>query len=237
MKSKILVADKSNMSGLYKRVMLSNYRELLFLVLIIILANSSIILLPNDLIKAFVKESGFIENAQVLCYVACAIISWVYAKKKLWKSGLSGGIIFMVFALRELDIQKRFTIMSVTKTKFFISPEVTLNAKLISGAVITSILIILILFIRKNYATLFNGLRAAEKWAFSTITGIVLIGVAVVLDSLIKQLKDFGIIIVKEIEYLLMMKMSEEMVELAIPIFFLMALLQWRKTVLNRNLN
>ena len=168
MKSKILVADKSNMSGLYKRVMLSNYRELLFLVLIIILANSSIILLPNDLIKAFVKESGFIENAQVLCYVACAIISWVYAKKKLWKSGLSGGIIFVVFALRESDIQKRFTIMSVTKTKFFISPEVTLNAKLISGAVITSILIILILFIRKNK---FRGIFVLQQYQYSEGVG------------------------------------------------------------------
>jgi hypothetical protein len=221
------------MIAICKGVILSNYRKFLFVILVIILVNFSIFLLPNNLIILIIKESGVIENAQFLCYTACAIISWVYAKKKIWNSGLSGGIIFMVFALRELDIQRRYTIMSVTKTKFFISSEVTFTAKLISVAVLISIFIIFFLFVKKNIIKLFNNLRVGEKWAFSTCMGIVLLAVSVALDGAQRYLKGFNIMPSKF--ELFVIESSEEIVELAIPILFLMALFQWRKVVMNNS--
>ncbi len=204
-----------------------DHRMPLLVMFAVMLVYFGILLLPADRIEIIVAESGFMENAQFLGYIACAIISWIYAKKGLWLSGLSGGAIFAVFALRELDFQKRFTEMSVTKTSFFINPEITLTVKLVSSAVLVSILILIFFFAKKNYKKLFDSIGSAETWAYTSSIGIALLPISVVLDSLHRWLKDFGIIIT-EFQHL-MIKLSEEMVELLIPLFFLMALLQWKK--------
>ena len=210
----------------------SNYHKLLFLILGIVFVIFGIVLLPGDHHIGIIGESGVIENAQFLGYMACAVLSWVFAKKKLWQSGLSGGIIFLAFALRELDFQKRFTVMSITKTSFFMSPDVSLNAKLISGVLIISLLVIFCLFLKKNTRHLLTGFQADAKWAFSACAGIILLFAAVTLDKGNGFLKDFGMGLMKFES--LRIKFTEEIVELAIPVFFLMALFQWRKAALKR---
>ena len=215
-----MIIDKTEISENYMR-------KVLFLIQAFMLLSFGFIFLPDHIIDFMLEESGVIENAQFLGYIACAVISWIYAKKMIWKGGLSGGIIFMVFALRELDFQRRFTIMSVTKTRFFISPEVSLNAKLISVAVLSSIAVIVILFAKSNYHELIKGLQASKKWAFSTCTGLALMIFSVLLDNTNRWLNDFGIVLMEEGS--LAIEFFEELVELAIPVFFLIALIQWRK--------
>jgi hypothetical protein len=230
-----MIIDKTEILGIYNRVFTFNQRKVIFVVLAFILLNLGVFSLPDHIIDFILEESGLIENAQLLAYIACALISWIYAKKMIWKGGWVGGIIFMVFALRELDVQKRFTIMSVTKTRFFISPEVTLTEKLISVAVLSAIAVIFIFFAKNNYGKLIKGLQSSEKWAISTCRGFVLIIISVLLDSTNRWLKDLGIVLTELGS--LVIQFAEELVELAVPVFFLMALIQWRKLLLSRTVD
>jgi hypothetical protein len=209
----------------------SNKKTALFIFFAVILAVFIIAVLPYDIMDALKKESGPIENGSVLAYAACAVMALIYAQKGLWRSGVSGSIIFTAFALRELDFQKRFTIMSVTKTKFFVSPDVTLTAKLISGVILASLIILLFVFAKNNFTKVLNGIKTHEKWAFSTVTGIVLLPTSVVLDSARRWLTDMGVELLDT--HQIIIEFSEELVELAIPVFFLIAFFQWKEKVVN----
>ena len=198
---------------------------------VIILAVFSIAVLPYDIMDALRDESGPLENGSILAYAVCAVMALIYAKKGLWRSGVNGCIIFTAFALRELDFHKRFTVMSVTKTKFFVSPDVTLTAKLISGVILTALIILLFLLVKNNFRKLLNGIKTHEKWAFSAVTGIALLPTSVVLDSTRRWLTDWGVELLDTQQ--LIIEFSEELVELAIPVFFLIAFFQWKKSVVN----
>lgn len=106
-------------------------REFLMVLLILSGLGVAFFLMPRETSIALLTESGPVENAQALLYVIGAVVSWAFAARGIWKNGLLGGMILAVFALRELDIQTTFTSMSVMKTRFFISPEVPVEAKLI----------------------------------------------------------------------------------------------------------
>lgn len=216
-------------------VVTSNTRAVLFAVLLVIPATFSLALLPDDVLDILIKEDGVVETAQFVLYLVCAIISWFYARHNIWKSGISGGIIFAIFALRELDFQKRFTSMSVTKTRFFISPDVSIAAKMIAGAILISSVIILMSFVLKTNATLLNGLRARLKWAFSACAGIGLLAASTVLDNANRHFKAIGIVLSDQLS--MVVEIFEEMIELAIPLLFLLALVQWQRALLKKKRN
>ncbi len=197
--------------------------------LIITAAGAVIILLPEHIINLLVRENGPAENAQVAIYAAGAIISLLYAKKKIWLHGLSGGIILTIFALRELDFQKKFTGISITRTKFYFSPDFSLSAKIFCGLIVLGILSVVVFFAIKNIKALLNGFRRHEDWAITTINGLILIPIALVTDSSLRSLKFAGIKTAENIH--LFKAVLEETIELAIPVFFLIALFQYGRAV------
>jgi hypothetical protein len=210
---------------------ISNKQAFLLGFFAIIITAFSIAVLPYDIIDALREESGPLENGTVLAYAVCAVMALIYAQKGLWRSGVNGCMIFTAFALRELDFHKRFTVMSVTKTKFFVSPDVTLTAKLISGVILTALITLLFLLVKNNFTKLLSGIKTHEKWAFSAVTGIALLPMSVVLDSTRRWLTDLGVELLDTQQ--LIFGFSEDLVELAIAVFFLMAFFQWKKSVVN----
>lgn len=78
-----------------------------FFLLLVMLNITVIFFLPNDLTFLFIKEWGPVENAQVILYVTGALVSWIYAKRNIWAGGYQGCIILLIFAMRELDFQKK----------------------------------------------------------------------------------------------------------------------------------
>jgi len=201
--------------------------NLLIILLLIILMSLILLLLPDKIAVMLVEENGPIENAQVIFYMAGAIISWVYAKKRIWNSGLKGGFILMLLALRELDLQKRFTDISITRTKFYFSPDIAILTKIAGGIIVIGILFVVITFITSNARILFRSVKNRENWAIFTFTGIILLPVATIIDGSLRFLKALGIQ-TGENAYLTK-TIFEETVELAIPVLFLVALLHWRK--------
>lgn len=199
----------------------------MIILLLIIVMSFTLRLLPDKIAVMLVEENGPIENAQVIFYMAGAIISWVYAKKRIWNSGLKGGFILMFLALRELDLQKRFTDISITRTKFYFSPDIAILTKIAGGIIVIGILFVVITFITSNARILFRSVKNRENCAIFTFTGIILLPVATIIDGSLRFLKALGIQ-TGENAYLTK-TIFEETVELAIPVLFLVALLHRRK--------
>jgi hypothetical protein len=185
--------------------------------------------LPADLVRIIVRENGVLENVQVIFYVLCAIISLVYFRRKIWSNGAPGAVILVFFALRELDFQKKFTNLSITRTKFYFSPDISLLAKIIGGAIVLLLIITLVIFVRRNAGVFFTALRSKERFAQCTLTAVILLPIAAMTDASIRYLNDMGIDIGEQFH--LIKAVTEEVLELAIPLLFLIALFQYGSTV------
>lgn len=192
-------------------------------VLLILITIVAIIFLPEKLAYFIVKESGPIENAQVIFYVAGALVSWLYARRKIWDGGYQGSLILLIFAMRELDFQKRFTGISITRTKYYFNYDAAFCAKLLAALIVISIIVLFILFIRKNIKAFFQNARAHKKWSLSVLAGLLTLFFAIFVDSSLRVLELLGIESSNQVK--LLKTALEELLELAIPFFFLNALL------------
>lgn len=125
--------------------------------------------------------------------------------------------------------KKKITGVSVTGTKFYFSPDFSLSAKIFCGLIVIGILSVVIFFAIKNIKVLLNGFRRHEGWAITTINGLILIPFALVTEKSLSLLKFTGI---KTAENIYLFKaVLEETIELAIPVFFLIAIFQYGRAV------
>jgi hypothetical protein len=199
-------------------------RLIVVLFLLLILGSiAAIFFLPVSLTYLITKEWGPLENAQVIFYMTGALVSWIYARQKIWDGGYQGSLILLIFAMRELDFQKKFTGISITRTKYYFHSDAALTAKLLSAFIVISILVLLFLFIKNNIRGFYKNVRARNSWSLSVIAGLLSMFLAIFLDSITRILGSLGIESVKHGH--LLKNPFEELFELAIPFFFLNALL------------
>jgi hypothetical protein len=199
-------------------------RILVVVFLLLILGNIvAIIFLPERLTYLITKEWGPVENTQVILYVTGALVAWIYARQKKWNGGYQGSLILLIFAMRELDFQKKFTGISITRTKYYFHSDAALTAKLLSALVVISIIVLFILFIKKHSMGFYKNVQARKNWSLSVIAGLLSMFFAILLDSITRVLESLGIESVKHGH--LLKNPLEELLELAIPFFFLNALL------------
>jgi hypothetical protein len=183
----------------------------------------AIIFLPDSLIRLINKESGAVENIQVILYVIGALVSWTYARRRIWDNGYQGSLILLTFAMRELDFQKKFTEISMTRTKYYFHSNATLFSKIICALILISIIVVFVVFIKKNFMVFIQNVKAHKNWALSIFAGLLSMMIAIFVDSSLRNLELLGIEAVKHVDIL--KTAIEELFELAIPFFFLNALL------------
>ncbi len=179
--------------------------------------------LPGHLARAAQSENGPIENATVLLYLVGAVLACVFGKKGLWGKGYTGGFALFLLALRELDFHTRFTAKTLTQGNFLISARVPPGEKII-GLVVYIIVAALLVRLIAASRPLFSAVRNRRPYAISTFSGILLIPISILLDKTARILDKRG-----EADAFLTCQLFEEAFELAIPLLFVIALLQWKK--------
>jgi hypothetical protein len=152
-----------------------------------------------------------------------AILSWIYARRKIWDGGYQGSLILLIFAIRELDFQKKFTGISITRTKYYFHSDATLVAKLLCALIVISIIVLFVLFIKKNLKVFSQHVKAHKNWSLSVLAGLLAMFFAILVDGSLRVLESPGI---ESINHVNLLKTAlEELLELAISFFFLNALL------------
>jgi hypothetical protein len=212
-------------------------RSPVFLLLIVAgTTAAALALLPVPTLEGLFREGGSVENFQAFSWALCAALSLVYWLRKQWSGGLIGAFLLVMLLVRELDFHKRFTAMSVTRTRYYLLPDVPVLTRLIAATVVLGTLAVAIVFLRKHLRLFWNALRSGRKWACSAAAGIGAITVAFLVDKLhgweghaVTFLRVLGLTPVPS-EKLLQI-VIEESVELAAPMLFLLALIQFGRQV------
>lgn len=178
-------------------------------------------LLPSGLAILIVKENGPIENLSALGYF---VVAWWLARAG-WllrvKDGFSAGFLIALLGLRELDMHTKFTTMGIFKTRYYISSKVPGGEKLIVSVIVLIILAIAIRYLYRNAGELWMELRSWSMSAISLAAAGCCIVVSKMLDSLSGPIEPLVACFSNEPRTVL--RISEETIELAIPIYLLFA--------------
>ncbi len=181
--------------------------------------------LPDGVTYAAIKENGPVETAQLIGYMAGAVLAWIYGIRRTWSHGLGGGAILFIFALREMDLQTMFTGMSVIKTRFFITPEFSPATRITAALILLAIGALVAVFVKRTVRKFLTALKTRDNWAVMAFAGIIMLPLSLLFDGAKRYMQALGMT-PGEAE-LLFFAVLEETAELAVPVFFLVALIQW----------
>ncbi len=157
-------------------------------------------------------DSGLIQSLTAGFLLAGALICLQRASRKAspvfkWAEAT---FLLVIYALREMDFHRRFTIEHVSNKKFYIGPDPTL-AKVIASAIVLLTVLVLIHLTVSNMRYFFEQIRKRRLWAIQVILWAILLFGSQILDKAWRT----G-------EYLFLEHIIEENMEFAASIFAFM---------------
>ena len=184
-----------------------------------------IYLLPGDLPFEMVQENGVVENLSAGGYFFFCLILLYLHLTGVVLTGPAPGFFVLLLGLRELDFHERLTTMGMFKIKFFLSTEVPWPEKMVVALLIAGILVYGVVYVRQILPGCKKALLDARPWAVSVVCGIacalisklVLDGNSGMIAVLLPMLENPRVL----------SGIMEECLELFIPVFFIMALMQY----------
>ncbi len=182
---------------------------------------------PEDLARAVVQENGPVETLTAIFYIGTALWLFYMRLTDPSRKTIQAGIIVMLLGFRELDLHQEFTTMGILKSRYYISPDVPIVEKTISAIILILIVIITIKFIRTNFRSFIDGLKSGSAVAVHVAIGIGLMVFSKVWDGFAEPIRPLVRLFYNNPP--VSMHITEEMAELAIPIFFLLTAYHYTK--------
>ncbi|PHS40643.1 MAG: hypothetical protein COB07_03820 [Sulfurovum sp.] len=195
--------------------------------LIVAIFTIATLLIASFLFKIYeyplwIKEGGIIETLTVVGYFSCVVFillkgGWSYIKKYNYFF-----ILIILFGLRELDFDKRFTTMGIFKSKFYVSSSVPVIEKFM-GLLVIMVLLYIIVSIVKNHS---KGFFAKIKQLSPVHLGVLITFLTIVfsksIDGIARKLGYLNIIMDDQTSE--HFEVVEEVLELGIPLLILATL-------------
>ncbi|MDX1775870.1 MAG: hypothetical protein R3297_04760 [Desulfobulbales bacterium] len=118
-----------------------------------------------------------------------------------------------------MDFHEKFTTMGIFKIKFYLSPEVGIVEKTIVILLMILLFVFLYNFLKSNAREFLNGFRKKKPYIITASAGLLSLPASKVLDGGLQWLDAIGQ--GHRAVYF------EESLEMAIPLFFIIAMLQF----------
>lgn len=181
--------------------------------------------MPGDLPAEMVRENGVVENLSAGGHFFFCLVLLYLHLTGLVRTGPAPGFFVLLLGLRELDFHERFTTMGMFKIKFFLSPEVPWPEKMVILLLIAGLLAYGVVYGKRILPGFKKALLGARPWAVSVVCGVacavisklVLDGNSGMIAFFLPMLENPGVF----------SGIMEECLELFIPVFFIMALIQY----------
>jgi hypothetical protein len=167
-----------------------------------------------------IEEGGLVESISAIGYFVCAIC--LSTNKTKIKDHIYLIIILIGFGLRELDFHTRFTSMGIFNIKFYFSQSIPGLEKLIGIFIILICIYIVVNIMRIYFFDFMIGLKRIEPHSIGIMLGVLFLCVSKSLDGLSRKLDFIGIVAASDI--IKLANDMEEILELGIPIMFLIAI-------------
>ncbi|MFN2355854.1 MAG: hypothetical protein ABR512_15205 [Desulfopila sp.] len=184
-----------------------------------------IALLPGSLPYEAVRENGPIEIISAVLYFLFILLIVYFNATGFLSTSIVPGVFALLLALRELDFHARFTTMGMFKIKFYLSPEVPFEEKIIVVLFNIAVISYGIAYLKKVTPGFLRALSARKIYAFSIICGLVCMVVSKLLDGN-SEVFEF-LLGMEEGDLGFYCVILEECLEMFIPIFFIRALIQY----------
>lgn len=170
-------------------------------------------------------ESGIIETASAAGYFLCAGYILVCSRRFDLPVYPYFPLLFILFGLRELDFDKRFTSIGLLKSKFYVSSVPTLGEKTV-GILLITLLLYLAWCLLKNHIWVWK--RAINTYSQVYIGGLMtfsLMVLAKTIDGLPRKLRPLGV----QVNDTLATRLNdlEEILELGIPGLIFLSILAY----------
>lgn len=171
--------------------------------------------------KEFLAEGGPIELASAILHLVCFALVVLRGGASFVKRYPYFAVMPLVFAMRELDFDKRFTTTGIFKSRFYLRPDVPLHEKLIGALVILTLAVLVIMMARRHTRDFIAALRQRSALAVGAALTIALCVSSKFLDGLERKCRDLGF----QLNELIARYSSplEEILELGIPIIMILA--------------
>ena len=141
----------------------------------------------------FLKEGQMVEVCSALLLIQ-GIGCWFAVKgREGWRAWQIPAILAL-FALREMDVDKRFTDSGLLKLRTY-TGDAPLPVKLLGACVLFFSLVVVWRIARRNALRWARDLRAGKPYALAVLLAAGLTGTGKALDGLGRKLLDVGIVI------------------------------------------
>lgn len=192
----------------------------LFLFTLGLAAYCYIQILPDTAAAYALSESGLFEQFSLIFWAMLSIyIIW-----RWWPGSADSWAVAMlplIALAREASLHKSLYGMSVLKFKFYLAPHIALSSKLITGAIVITLISSLFYGLYLAYSWLKQGAIKRSSGQF-VLTGIIVLLTTKVFDRMNAILRaDFNILLSEHVAETIIV--LEESFEMALPLIFLIA--------------
>ena len=204
-----------------------NYRSTSMFPLIVTISTIATLLIVSFIYKVWeypflIKEGGVIESLSALGYFLCVLFillkgGWYYIKKYNYFF-----ILIILFGLRELDFDKRFTTMGIFKSKFYVSSSVPMIEKFMGLLVIGVLLYILVSIVKNHSKGFFSKIKQLSPVHIGVLITFLIIVFSKTIDGIDRKLGYMNIFMDEQTAT--HFEVVEEVLELGIPLLILSTL-------------
>ncbi len=181
---------------------------------------------PEPELKRLASEGEGIETASAIGFGLCALAVWARTRTAA-ASKVMVSVLMLVLVARELDLDKSQFTRGLFKSSQYLRGDVPVGEKLIGALILLAIAGCLIALIRREWATLRDGLRVRHAGIAALGVAAVFAAIAKSLDGIARKLEPLGIVV--DEGWIVPLQGTEELMELTIAALLLVAVLvPWR---------
>ena len=196
------------------------YISLCFLAFVLMALFAFSTTLDDPTRKALLNEDGPVEIASALLYFACCAYVLLKGGFGFFQRFPYLVVIPMLFGMRELDFDKRFTAIGVLKSKFYVSPLVPLHTKLLVIALGLVVIALILLMLKRHFVDFWDGVRNRTAFGWGILLVLAMLVVSKSLDGLERKSTSLGVTVPPLIAKY--SSVAEEIIELGIPVTMLL---------------
>ena len=172
-------------------------------------------------------EGGVIETLSAAGYLVCALGIIIKGRSTYIKTHYYFLFLLLLFCARELDFQKRFTTLSVTKISCFTSPSVPMYEKVICVFVFFFIAYIVYCIIFFHFKTFIDGIKKRDVVSIGVLMVFLCLVLSKSFDGAARKLKYIGIEISGWTRFAF--SAAEEVLEFGIPVMLMLTFYHYFK--------
>lgn len=170
--------------------------------------------------KALLSEDGPVEIASAVLYFVCCGYALIRGGGVFLKKYPYFVVIPLLFGMRELDFDKRFTTIGVLKSKFYVSPLEPLHTKLVVIALGLAVIVLVAMMVKNHLKALWESLRSGDALGWGVVVVLAMLVVSKSLDGLERKCTSIGLSVSPLIAKY--SSVAEEVIELGIPVVMLL---------------